>query len=123
LPGGNRYAADSVQTLILILAVALGAMVTRFTPFLALSSAQRAAKVVSYLGSVLPPAMLGLLTVFCLRNVSIPADPHGIPELIAIAVIVVLHKGRKQRARQHRRRDAGLYVSRAGRVRLISPFT
>lgn len=44
------------------------------------------------LGRVLPPAMMGLLVVYCLRNVSLIRSPHGIPELIAIAVIVALHK-------------------------------
>ena len=35
---------------------------------------------------------LGTMMVYCLRNVSLIRSPHGIPELIAIAVIVVLHK-------------------------------
>ena len=81
-----------VQTLIMIFAVALGTMITRFTPFLLFPDSKEPPKVVTYLGKVLPPAVMGLLVVYCLRNVSVVRAPHGLPELIAIAVIVILHK-------------------------------
>ena len=81
-----------VQTLIMIFAVALGTMITRFTPFLLFPDSKEPPKVVTYLEKVLPPAVMGLLVVYCLRNVSVVRAPHGLPELIAIAVIVILHK-------------------------------
>lgn len=81
-----------VQTLIMIFAVALGTMITRFTPFLLFPDSKEPPKVVTYLGKILPPAVMGLLVVYCLRNVSVVRSPHGLPELIAIAVIVILHK-------------------------------
>lgn len=81
-----------IQTLIMILAVAIGAMVTRFTPFLLFPEMKEPPKVIVYLGQVLPPAMMGLLVVYCLKSVSIWTSPHGIPELIAILVILMLHK-------------------------------
>ncbi len=80
------------QTLVMILAVAIGAMVTRFTPFLLFPERKEPPKVITYLGQVLPPAMMGLLVVYCLKSVSIWDTPHGIPELIAILMIVILHK-------------------------------
>jgi len=83
-----------VETIVTILAVALGAMVTRFTPFLLFPEKKTPPEVVSYLGRVLPPAMMGLLVVYCLKGVSLSASPHGLPELIAIAVIVLLHRWR-----------------------------
>lgn len=46
---------------------------------------------VAYLGRVLPPAMMGLLVVYCLKGVSWTAAPHGAPELIAVAVTAALH--------------------------------
>ena len=81
-----------VQTLIMIFAVALGTMITRFTPFLLFPDSKKPPKVVTYLGKLLPPAVMGLLVVYCLRNVSVVRSHHGLPELIAIAVIVILHK-------------------------------
>lgn len=82
------------ETIVTILAVALGAIVTRFTPFLLFPERNRPPEVVSYLGRVLPAAMMGLLVVYSLKSVSFSANPHGLPEGIAIAVIVLLHRWR-----------------------------
>lgn len=81
----------ALQTLIIILAVALGTMLTRFLPFWLFPENKRQPKTILYLGKVLPPAMMGLLVIYCLKDVPITAAPHGIPELIAIAAIAGLH--------------------------------
>ena len=47
---------------------------------------------VQYLGRVLPPATMGLLVVYCLKGVQWTASPHGAPELLAIAAVVLLHR-------------------------------
>lgn len=83
-----------VEIVLTILAIALGAMATRFTPFLLFPENRRPPEVVSYLGRVLPPAMMGLLVVYCLKGVDILTRPNGLPELIGIAVIVLLHRWR-----------------------------
>lgn len=80
------------QTLITILVVALGTMITRFSPFLLFPDHKEPPKIIGYLGKMLPPAMMGLLVVYCLKNVSVLTSPYGIPELIAILSIVLLHK-------------------------------
>lgn len=80
------------QTIIMIIAVALGSMATRFAPFLLFTERRKRPKIIEYLGKTLPPAMMGLLVVYCLKNVSFVSFPHGIPEAIAIAVIVILHR-------------------------------
>lgn len=80
------------QIIITILSISIGAMITRFSPFLLFPEKKEPPKIVSYLGRVLPPAMMGLLVVYCLKNVSLLNDPHGIPELVAIAAIVALHR-------------------------------
>jgi branched-subunit amino acid transport protein AzlD len=83
------------QFIITVLAVALGAMATRFTPFLLFPEGKRAPDLVAYLGRVLPPVMMGLLVVYCLKNVAIQTNPYGLPELIAIAFIVLIHTWRR----------------------------
>lgn len=82
----------NIQTFITILAVALGTILTRLLPFILFPEKKQAPKIVTYLSKVLPAAMMGLLVVYCLKNVTVTSMPYGIPELIAIAVIVVLHK-------------------------------
>lgn len=81
-----------VQTIITIFAIAIGTMLTRFTPFLLFPEHKEQPKVIIYLGKVLPPAMMGLLVIYCLKNVTIFSGTHGIPELLAMAFIAFLHK-------------------------------
>lgn len=80
------------QTLVIILSVAFGTIITRFTPFLLFPEGKQPPKIIVYLGGVLPAAMMGLLVVYCLRGVSFTSAPHGVPELISVAVIVLLHR-------------------------------
>ena len=80
-----------IQSLVIISMVALATQITRWTPFLVFSGGRKLPKMVEDLGRLLPPAMMGLLVVYCLRNVDIAAAPHGLPELIALAVVTALH--------------------------------
>ena len=82
------------QALAIVGAVTLGAIITRFLPFLLFPDSKPVPKVVEYLGRTLPAAMMGLLVVYCLKNVTWTAAPHGIPELLAIFAVVLLHRWR-----------------------------
>lgn len=84
------------QRLVTIALCALATMLTRFLPFLLFSSMRPTPKYVRYLGRALPPAIFGMLVVYCLKNVSIVSGSHGLPELIAIAVTVGLHLWKRQ---------------------------
>ena len=81
----------NVQALGIVLAVTLGTVITRFLPFVLFPDSRPVPKIVEYLGRTLPAAMMGLLVVYCLRNVDIAAALHGLPELIALAVVTGLH--------------------------------
>ena len=82
------------QTLVMILAVAAGTQLTRWLPFWLFPESREPPPVVTYLGRVLPAAVMGLLVVYCLKNVTWTAAPHGIPELLAILAVVLLHRWR-----------------------------
>lgn len=84
------------QQIITIGMVVLGTMITRFLPFLCFPTGKPTPRYIRYLGTVLPPAVFGLLVVYCLRNVSLFAGSHGIPELLSIAVVVGLHLWKRQ---------------------------
>lgn len=79
------------QGILTIAAVALGTLCTRFLPFLVFPESKQPPKLVEYFGKALPYAMTGLLVVYALRNTPILTGSHGIPELIACAVITLLH--------------------------------
>ncbi len=84
------------QQIIIIAMVVLGTMTTRFLPFILFPAGKPTPKYIQYLGRVLPPAVLGMLVVYCLKDVTILTGSHGIPELIAIIVVIILHFLKKQ---------------------------
>lgn len=86
----------AVQTLVMIAAVAAGCMLSRFLPFVLFPEHKPVPPLVEQLGKFLPAAMMGLLVVFCFRNLSFTTAPHGLPELIALVVLVLLHLWRRQ---------------------------
>lgn len=80
-----------LQILITVAVIAIGTMLTRFAAFWIFPKGREVPKYVQYLGNALPPAVFAMLVVYCLKNVSIFAGSHGLPELIAIVVVVLLH--------------------------------
>lgn len=84
------------QQLITIGMVILGTVLTRFLPFLIFPAGKPTPKYIQYLGNALPPAVFGLLVVYCLRNVSLLTGSHGLPEFISIALVVALHRWKRQ---------------------------
>lgn len=83
------------QQIITISMVVLGTMITRFLPFIAFPSSKKTPAYVQYLGKVLPSAVLALLVVYSLKDVSVTTAPFGIPELISIGVVIALHVWKK----------------------------
>ncbi len=73
-----------------------GTMATRFLPFLIFSDKRPTPKYIQYLGRALPGAVFGLLVVYCLKDVNILSGSHGLPELAAIVVTVLLHLWKRQ---------------------------
>ena len=85
----------TVQSLITIGIIALGTVFTRFLPFWLFPKGNPAPHIVAYLGKVLPCAVMGLLVVYCLKDVQPAAAPYGLPKLIAVAATAGLHVWKK----------------------------
>ncbi len=86
----------TTQQIITIGMAVLATVLTRFLPFIVFPADKEMPKIIKYLGKVLPAAVFGFLVVFCLKNVEILSGSHGIPELIAVAVVVILHLWKRQ---------------------------
>lgn len=84
----------TAQSVLTILAVVLGTMLTRFLPFLLFPDHRTPPAYITYLGSVLPPAVIGLLVVYCLRDAPGGAF-HGLPEALSILCIFFLHRWKR----------------------------
>lgn len=53
-------------------------------------------KYIQYLGKILPASVFGLLIIYCLKDVDVFSGGHGIPELISISAVVLLHFWKRQ---------------------------
>ena len=80
-----------MHDILLITAAVLVTMATRFIPFLIFGEKRKTPAIIEYLGTVLPCAIMGMLVVYCLKDMVITAAPFGIPELIGCAVVALLH--------------------------------
>ncbi|MDD3168324.1 MAG: AzlD domain-containing protein [Eubacteriales bacterium] len=83
------------ESLLIILIIAVITFALRAAPFILFSRTGETPKVVTYLGNTLPPAVMGMLIIYCLRNTTVLNAPFGIPELIAVGMVAGLHLWRK----------------------------
>lgn len=77
--------------MVMILAVAIATFATRAASFIVFPKGKEIPPKVLFIGRVLPPAIIGMLVVYCLRSTSVLAYPYGLPELIAGLTVVALH--------------------------------
>lgn len=82
---------SNVQMIILIAVLALSVMVTRFLPFAVFRRTDRLPNSITYLGKVLPAAMMGLLVVYCFKDYDFTDMSSILPAVIASAVVVGMH--------------------------------
>lgn len=81
---------DPGHSLVLIAVMAGITILLRFTPFLLFS--KNTPKPIVYLGEVLPYSIIAMLVVYCLKDVDFLGMTHGIPEIISVLLVVILHK-------------------------------
>ncbi|MRI82411.1 branched-chain amino acid transporter AzlD [Aerococcaceae bacterium DSM 109653] len=82
---------SNAHMLITITLIALTTIALRFLPFWIFPPSKQPPALITYLGKVLPRAAIALLVVYAVKDVSIVTSPYGLPELIAILAIVVVH--------------------------------
>ena len=79
------------RSLVIVFTVGVTIFLTRLIPFLFFPKGRQIPGVIRYLGKVLPPAVIGMLVIYCLKGVSIAAYPFGLPEFIAVGAVILLH--------------------------------
>ena len=80
---------DYGHAIIVIIVMGLAVLATRIVPVLIFGRGEKVPEFILYLGRVVPYTAMGLLIVYCLRDVPVFDAPHGLPELIALAVVAV----------------------------------
>lgn len=87
---------SSSQSLFIILVCAVVTFFIRCLPFLLFNRGKNEApKLILYLGNVLPTAVIAVLVIYCVKDSIFTDMSMFLPELIAIAVIAVLHITKK----------------------------
>ena len=82
-----------MRSAVLIAVMAAVTILLRFLPFLVFR--KETPPYIAYLGRVLPPAIIGMLVIYCLKDVNCTAAPFGLPELIASVCVVGLQVWRR----------------------------
>lgn len=80
-----------IHSILIILVCAAVTYLLRGIAFLVFGGKRGTPAFISWLGGVLPHAVMGMLLVYCLKDVTVTAFPFGLPELFACAVVVLLH--------------------------------
>ena len=79
--------ADYNHAMIIILVMGLATLATRILPVLIFGQGKKVPEYIMYLGRVVPYTAMGLLIVYCLKDVSVFEAPHALPEILALAVV------------------------------------
>jgi branched-subunit amino acid transport protein AzlD len=78
-----------MKSLAIVAVMSIGTILLRGLPFVIFR--KHTPSYIVYLGRVLPPALIGMLVIYCFKDVSFTTAPHGLPELIAAGSVVLLH--------------------------------
>ena len=82
---------DTSHAMTVIAVMGLAVLATRIVPVLIFGRGEKVPEFVLYLGRVVPYTAMGLLIVYCLRDMPVLEAPHGLPELIALAAVTLTY--------------------------------
>lgn len=77
-----------------VLLIAVAAVVTallRFLPFWVFGENRTTPQWLLRMGRLLPYAIMGMLVVYCLKDVTVTTAPFGLPEFLGCAIVAGLH--------------------------------
>lgn len=83
------------QSILIIIAVVMATVTTRFLPFIVFPANKTPPPYIQYLGKVLPSAVIGLLVIYCLKDVSFFSGSYGLPEILSILCIIIFYLWKK----------------------------
>ena len=86
----------TVQIGVTVDLVALTTAAIRFAPFLLFPNGKKVPDFVQWLGKQLPRAVMAMLVIYCLKDVSFSQAADWIPALVGVAVTAAVHVWKKQ---------------------------
>ena len=82
---------NNLHSILIIAVAAIVTAATRFMPFLIFGGNRKIPPIITYLGNVLPYAIMGMLGIYCLKAVGCLAAPFGLPELLGCGIVALHH--------------------------------
>ena len=79
----------------MIAVMAIVTIALRFLPFIVFDHGEQLPEWITYLGKVLPPAIMSMLLVYCLRNINLVEGNHGFPEVICVGIAMLIHNWKR----------------------------
>jgi branched-subunit amino acid transport protein AzlD len=83
-----------MQTSTILSYIAVGTICTlflRFLPFTVFSGKRELPDSILYLGKILPPAIMAVLIIYCLKDVPFALTTTGIPKLLAAGIVIITY--------------------------------
>ena len=81
--------------------VSLGTFLTRVLLFILFPENKKIPRYIKYLSNFLPYTIIGMLVVYCLKDVSFTVSPYALPEIISIAAIFFIAPMEEEHSAQH----------------------
>ena len=82
---------DKLHGILIVVVAAAVTMLLRFLPFLIFGENRKTPPIIAYLGQVLPYAIMGMLVVYCLKDVDITRAGSVLPACISCVLVGALH--------------------------------
>lgn len=82
---------NTMQTILIIFTAAFFTFITRAFPFILFSKTEQPPAIISYLGKILPAAVIAILIIYCMKTINFQSLSSFVPQLIASFIVVLLH--------------------------------
>ena len=86
---------NDIYISMVIAVMAIVTIALRFLPFIVFDHGEQLPEWITYLGKVLPPAIMSMLLVYCLRNINLVEGNHGFPEVICVGIAMLIHNWKR----------------------------
>jgi len=81
----------TLQISVTIIVIAIGTLITRFLPFIVFQKSDKLPKFINYLAAVLPYAVIGILVIYCLKDIDYTNISTVLSTAVSLVFIALLH--------------------------------
>ncbi|GAD19780.1 branched-chain amino acid transporter permease [Helicobacter fennelliae] len=79
-----------LDSFLIVIVVIVATVLTRFLPFWIFSQ-DKIPQSLLQLGKILPPALIGMLIVYCLKDMDLEHAPFGLNEILGVIITALLY--------------------------------